>query len=144
MVSPVSLRLVLLGLLAGWACGGNPQPESNDAGPSDRTVTAEDIQRSPSKPIEQVLMEQFPSVVVERRGNALSIRIRGRATIQGDTEPLYVIDGMSTNPGPGGGITGLNPYDIESIRVLTNASETAMYGLRGANGVIVIKTKQHN
>jgi TonB-dependent SusC/RagA subfamily outer membrane receptor len=53
-----------------------------------------------------------------------------------------VIDGQTDEPGPNGSITGLNPYDIESIKVLKDATSTAMYGLRGGNGVIVIKTKR--
>jgi TonB-dependent SusC/RagA subfamily outer membrane receptor len=142
----VSSRFLLLfGFLVGCSSGGGsdrpevePAPDPLDA----RTVTDEDIQRDPGKPIEIVLMERFPSVVVERRGGNIAVRIRGQTSIQGPNEPLYVIDGLSITPGPGGALHGINPYDIESIRVLKNASDTAMYGLRGANGVIVIKTKQ--
>lgn len=139
--------LLLLGLLVGCSSGGGsnrpesePTPGADQSSP--RTVTAEDIERDPGKPIEILLMERYPSVVVERRAGTIAIRIRGQTSIYGDNEPLYVIDGLSISPGPGGALQGINPYDIESIRVLKNASDTAMYGLRGANGVIVIKTKQ--
>jgi TonB-dependent SusC/RagA subfamily outer membrane receptor len=63
-------------------------------------------------------------------------------TILGTGEPLYVIDGVPIQPGPGGALSGLNPYDIETIDVLTDPASISMYGSRGANGVIVITTKQ--
>ncbi len=126
------------------ACGrgapGAPPPEP--ATTSEPEVTADDIARSPGEPIEQLLMSRFPGVMVTRTANGIAVRIRGTTSLHGSTEPLYVIDDVPIRPGPGGALFGLNPYDIESIRVLTNASETAMYGMRGANGVIVIKTKQ--
>jgi TonB-dependent SusC/RagA subfamily outer membrane receptor len=70
------------------------------------------------------------------------VRIRGATSINSSTEPLYVIDGVATQPGPNGSLPGVHPYDIETIQVLKDAASTAMYGVRGANGVIVIKTKQ--
>jgi TonB-dependent SusC/RagA subfamily outer membrane receptor len=55
---------------------------------------------------------------------------------------LYVLDGVAIEPGPGGSLSGISPYDIESIRVLKDPTDLTMYGSRGANGVIVIKTKK--
>jgi len=131
----------MAGCAHGGGTGNNEVGDAPEQNPP-RAVTAADIERSPGKPIEILLMERFPSVMVERRGGGLAIRIRGRTSIRGSNEPLYVIDGLAIQPGPGGSLFGINPYDIESIRVLVNASDTAIYGLRGANGVIVIKTKQ--
>jgi TonB-dependent SusC/RagA subfamily outer membrane receptor len=74
----------------------------------------------------------------------ISVRIRGQSTINGNTEPLYVIDGLPIQPGPGGSLVGINPHDIASIEVLKDAANTAFYGVRGANGVILIKTKHTN
>ncbi|HEX9939521.1 MAG TPA: TonB-dependent receptor, partial [Longimicrobium sp.] len=87
-----------------------------------------------------------------------SIRIRGTSSITGNSEPLYVIDGFpiendpeSASPGNGGRATAsvpsnpmasLNPADIESIEVLKDASATAIYGARGANGVVIITTRR--
>ena len=59
----------------------------------------------------------------------------------GSNEPLYIVDGTPVLPGPNGGLIGINPRDIASIEVLKDAGSTAFYGLRGSNGVIVIKTK---
>jgi TonB-dependent starch-binding outer membrane protein SusC len=85
-------------------------------------------------------------------GGGLSIRIRGGSSIQGGNEPLYVIDGFpvynsSTTAGALSGaeinpLASLNPSDIESIDILKDASATAIYGSRGANGVVIITTKK--
>ena len=64
-----------------------------------------------------------------------NIRIRGTNSVRGDNAPLYIIDGMPANA------SSVNPYDIESIEVLKDASATAIYGSRGANGVILVTTK---
>ena len=144
-----SLRALLLaGLLSGCAhAGGTGQGDVENAPdqsrPRRRTVTAEDIQRTPGKPIEALLMSRFPGVVVTRTPDGgLAVRIRGTTSIHGSNEPLYVIDGVPIRPGPGGVLAGINPYDIESIEVLKDPASTTMYGVRGANGVVVIKTKR--
>jgi len=74
----------------------------------------------------------------------IAVRIRGATTINGSTEPLYVIDGLPIQAGPGGSLVGINPHDIASIEVLKDAASLAFYGMRGANGVILIKTKHVN
>lgn len=106
-------------------------------------VSADDIQRTPSESIEEILMSRFPGVWVARtpEGN-LAVRIRGASSINSSTQPLYVIDGVATAPGMNGALTGVHAQDIETIQVLKDAASTAMYGVRGANGVIVIRTKQ--
>ena len=76
-----------------------------------------------------------------RGHGSLAIRIRGNTSIGANSEPLYVIDGMAIQPGPGGALQGINPHDIESIEVLKDAASLSFYGMRAANGVIVIKTK---
>ena len=70
-------------------------------------------------------------------GANISVRIRGGNSLQGNNEPLYVIDGFPISGGP----TSINPNDIESVEVLKDASATAIYGSRGANGVVIITTK---
>jgi len=106
-------------------------------------VTSEDIHRNPGEPIEKVLQGRFPGVEVTRTPDGgIAVRIRGATSFNGNTEPLYVVDGIAIQAGPGGALTGINPNDIESIRVLKDAADTAMYGMRGANGVIVFRTKR--
>lgn len=142
---PVSL---LVGLLSGCAPSSRPDEAKPAAAPeqpqpSGNTVTSDDIQRTPQEPIEQVLMGRVAGVWITRTPDGgIAVRIRGATTILGNAEPLYVIDGIPIQPGPNGSLHGINPYDIASIEVLKDAASTAMYGSRGANGVIVIKTKR--
>jgi len=95
-------------------------------------------------------------------GGAINVRIRGTATLNGNSEPLYVVDGVIqetamedvSNTMSGGtqgsstvqevqnGLTSVNPQDIESIEVLKDASATAIYGSRASNGVVIITTKR--
>jgi TonB-dependent SusC/RagA subfamily outer membrane receptor len=87
-------------------------------------------------------MARIPGIWVTRTANGgLAIRIRGGTSILGNNEPLYIIDGIPIEPGPNGALTGINPNDIASIEVLKDAASTTLYGMRGANGVIIIKTK---
>ncbi len=144
-----SLRALLLaGFLSGCAhAGGTGQGDVEDAPdqsqPPGPTVTAEDIERAPGKPIEEVLASRFPGVVVTRTPDGgIAVRIRGTTSIHGSNEPLYVIDGLPIRAGPGGSLVGINPYDIESIEVLRDPASMTMYGVRGANGVVVITTKR--
>ncbi len=85
-------------------------------------------------------------------GEAINVRVRGATSINADTDPLYVVDGVFINGnslqtiGTGGKATSpiadINPSDIESIEVLKDAEATALYGSRGANGVILVTTKR--
>lgn len=138
--------MLLMGLISGCAhSSGTSQGETEETAPerpSRSTVTAEDIERTPGRPVEEVLQGRFPGVEVFRTAGGIAVRIRGRTSILNSTEPLYVIDGIPIQAGPGGSLTGINPLDIESIEVLKDAASTAMYGIRGANGVIIIKTKR--
>jgi TonB-linked SusC/RagA family outer membrane protein len=72
-------------------------------------------------------------------GGAISVRIRGTNSIQGGNEPLYVVDGFPLN---GSSLNQLNTADIESVEVLKDASAIAIYGTRGANGVVLVTTKK--
>jgi len=88
-------------------------------------------------------MGRFPGVSVTRGPDgSLSVRIRGTTSIRASSEPLYVIDGVEIQPGPGGSLAGINPNDIATIEVVKDPAGEAMYGVRGANGIVVIKTKR--
>jgi TonB-dependent SusC/RagA subfamily outer membrane receptor len=138
---------LLLGVSSACSSGGGgspqtpaPAPEVSKAG---QTVTARDVENTASGSVEKSLEGRFPGVVLLKTpSGGISIRIRGAASINGQNAPLYVIDGTPVEPGPDGDLPGLNPYDIESIKVLKDAASTTMYGVRGGNGVIVIKTKR--
>lgn len=132
-----SPALLLVGLISACAHSSGTRPTSPPSG----SIVTEDIQRNPGQPIETVLQGRFAGVEVARTSQGIAVRIRGAASVYAGTQPLYVLDGMPFQPGPNGVLTGINPYDIESIQVLKTPAETAIYGMRGANGVIVIKTK---
>jgi TonB-dependent SusC/RagA subfamily outer membrane receptor len=106
-------------------------------------VTADDIAKAPGQSVEQVLMGRFPGVEVTRTPDGgFAVRIRGGSSLRSGNTPLYILDGVAIDPGPNGYLTGVNPNDIESIEVLKEPAETALYGARGSNGVIIIKTKK--
>src|SRR2546422_5776580 len=143
----VVLRFTLfLGLVSVSAHGNTPAAGAQPApitSPPSATVTADDIAKAPGQSVEQVLMGRFPGVEVMRAPDGgFAVRIRGGSSIRGGNTPLYVLDGVAIEPGPNGYLTGVNPNDIESIEVLKEPAETALYGVRGANGVIIIKTKR--
>lgn len=139
---------LLLGVLSGCApVRQTSQAEAPDTTeqrpPRSTTLTAEDIKPQSAEPVEMLLVGRFAGVEVFRAaGGGTAVRIRGTSSFYGSNEPLYVIDGIPVHAGPGGSLVGLNPYDIASIEVLKDPVSTAMYGMRGANGVIVITTKR--
>jgi TonB-linked SusC/RagA family outer membrane protein len=104
------------------------------------TVKGEDIQRVASDNIEQALQGKVSGVYVAPTSGAPGagavIRIRGTGTLN-NSNPLYVIDGMITYDA-----STINPQDVERVEVLKDASAAAIYGSRGANGVILITTKK--
>ena len=137
---------LLLGFVSACSSGGGgktpqttPAPQTGKAG---QEVTAKDISNTPSGSVEKTLEGRFPGVTLFKTpSGGIAIRIRGATSGQPLASPLYIIDGTPVDPGPDGDLPGLNPYDIESIKVLKDAASTTMYGVRGSNGVIIIKTK---
>jgi TonB-dependent SusC/RagA subfamily outer membrane receptor len=147
----LAVSCALIGGLTSGCLGRVPPPVNDLPDPSPTrpltgtTVTADDLAQSPSQPIEKVLQAHVPGVTITTTPSGwLSVRIRGATTINGSSEPLYVIDGLPIQPGPDGSLVGINANDIASIEVLKDASSLAFYGVRGANGVILIKTKHSN
>jgi len=104
------------------------------------TVKDKDIERIPTSSIDQALQGKVAGVFVTptsgQPGAGAVIRIRGTGTFN-DANPIYVVDGMILDD-----VSFVNPLDVESIEVLKDASATAIYGNRGANGVILITTKK--
>lgn len=150
MISFSMRALLPVSFLIGLGSGCSHRNKSVEAAPApaptaspNSTVTAEDIAKAPGQSIEQVLMGRFPGVEVTRTPDGgFAVRIRGGSSIRSGNTPLYILDGVAIDPGPNGYLTGVNPNDIESIEVLKEPAETALYGVRGSNGVIVIKTKR--
>ncbi|HEX7367736.1 MAG TPA: TonB-dependent receptor [Pelobium sp.] len=105
-------------------------------------VKMEDLQKAPVKSFDEALAGRLAGVQVSssdgQPGSSFNIVIRGQNSLTQDNSPLYVIDGFPIESSDNNNI---NPNDIESIEVLKDASATAIYGSRGANGVIIITTK---
>ena len=135
------------------------------------SIKAEDLHFNGTNTLEQALQGRLPGVVITNTSGLVGVRqktrVRGTSTLLGSQEPIWVVDGIiQEDPLPfdtktfdsvgeidsdnfdyirnfvGSSIAWLNPNDIESITVLKDASATAIYGVRAANGVIVIKTKR--
>ncbi|MGS2740361.1 SusC/RagA family TonB-linked outer membrane protein [Sinomicrobium sp. M5D2P17] len=114
------------------------------------TVKSDDLKERPASSLNQGLSGRITGVNVSsnsgRPGGRANIRIRGSSSISVSNDPLYVVDGVILNAvGLQNGsspIDYLNPNDIASIEVLKDASSTAIYGARGANGVILVTTKK--
>jgi TonB-linked SusC/RagA family outer membrane protein len=104
------------------------------------TVKAEDIAREATFSVRKSLQGKASGVNVTQNsgapGKPVTVRVRGVGTINA-SDPLYIVDGIPIN-----GIDFLNPNDIESISILKDASATAIYGARGANGVVLVTTKK--
>jgi len=104
------------------------------------SVKAEQLTKTPAAGIDQALQGRAAGVTVStgsgQPGEGATIRIRGIGSAMGGNDPLYVVDGVIT-----GDIKFLAPSDIASMEILKDASATAIYGSRGANGVILITTK---
>jgi TonB-linked SusC/RagA family outer membrane protein len=106
------------------------------------SVSAKSLQERPQTNLEQELAGKLAGVNVSSNsgepGGDTKIRIRGYSSINTSTDPLYVVDGIVWTEGG----NSINPNDVASIDVLKDASSTAIYGTRGANGVILITTKR--
>ena len=116
-------------------------------------VTAKDIQQIPVSNVQNALVGKLAGVQITQTNGkvdgGINIRVRGAASISAGTQPLYVLDGIplvttdeSSNGAPTNPLLTLSPNEIESIDVLKDASSAAIYGARGANGVVLITTKR--
>ncbi len=115
--------------------------ERKDLTGSVSTINTENIANMPVPRIEQALAGKAAGLQITNSdpspGTAPTIRIRGNNSLTGDNNPLIVIDGVL-----GADLQSLNPNDVASVQVLKDASATAIYGSRGANGVIIVTTKR--
>jgi len=118
-------------------------------------IKSKDLEKQRTQTVEQMLQGQVAGVLISESaepGGGIGISIRGNNSILGGTQPLYVVDGFPIDPvsdAQGNNGSGqaqnslgfLNPNDIEKIEILKDAAATAVYGARGANGVVLITTK---
>ncbi len=164
----VSLARDVLQLEAQVVTGQATTVSSQNAANAVTVINAEVLNRVPQPTVENGLQGKVPGAIVTQNsgapGGGIQVQIRGSNTVNGAYQPIYVVDGVIVNndaiqtglnsiTGAGGGITSsqdqmvnriadLNPEDIETIEVLKGPSAGAIYGSRGANGVIVVTTKR--
>lgn len=121
---------------------GYGSTEKKDITGSVARVTSEELRAIPAYSVEQALVGRAPGVTVQQNsgepGGRIEVRVRGSNSMIGSNEPLYVVDGVPIT----GVIDYINPADIESMDILKDASATAIYGSRGANGVVIITTRK--
>lgn len=139
--------------------GYGTQKKSDITG-SVASVREEDMNPGPNVSVSNLMQSTAPGVVLTQSssqpGGGFDVKIRGASSVLGANGPLYVVDGLpltSDNIQPGSSsrhryspprnpLNGINPQDIISIEILKDASSTAIYGARGANGVVLITTKR--
>ncbi|MDD4970635.1 MAG: TonB-dependent receptor [Paludibacter sp.] len=106
-------------------------------------LTAEALGERPIARVETALQGTMPGVEVRtttgQPGQDIEIRVRGAASVNASSNPLYVVDGA-----PVSSLSGINPADISTVEVLKDAASTAIYGSRGSNGVVIVTTKTGN
>jgi TonB-linked SusC/RagA family outer membrane protein len=106
-------------------------------------VSGQEVALQPIASFEQLLQGKTPGVLIQSQsgqpGSSASVTIRGKGSVLGSTEPLYIVDGIQITSQD---FQGINPADIETYNILKDAVATAQYGSRGANGVIVITTRR--
>lgn len=129
-------------LLAGMAgCGPiarseDPQPEP-DADASASVLERDELYQE-AITMEELLMGRLPGVEVRRVGTSLSILIRGRGSISSGNEALIIVDGVQSS---GMALASMNPKDVARVEVVKDGG-AAIYGVRGANGVLIITTRR--
>lgn len=105
------------------------------------TISSKDLEKAVFNTVDQLVQGRSAGVLATSTsgepGADVAIRIRGNNSISGNNSPLYVVDGIPIN-----GTPNFNPQDVESLEILKDASATAIYGSRGANGVIIVSTKR--
>ena len=140
--STIDVALVPSAYLDEVVVVGYGAQERRDVTGAITSVTTREIQELPLTDAGDALQGRAAGVVAlndgNRPGQGLTLRIRGRRSLTAGNNPLFVIDGIPVE----GGLNNLNPRDIESMQVLKDASATAIYGSRGANGVVLITTNR--
>jgi TonB-dependent starch-binding outer membrane protein SusC len=131
---------------------GYGEMKRSDLSTAQVSVGQKQISKTINTTIDQAIQGRAAGVYVTQNsgqpGGGVSVMIRGISTLNGTTEPLYVIDGVQMQPGRLGTgtstnpLAGLNPRDVEDMQILQGPAATAIYGSRATNGVIVITTKR--
>jgi len=137
-----TLILALL-LFLGWACSGTDEAKTYQGNTLVNKDGVSSIENVDNTQTWSTYLRRLPGVIVRGQGQNLVIRIRStNNSFLMDSSPLFVVDNMAVGNDFQSLAGSINLGDVESITVLKNANETSMWGLRGANGVIVVRSKK--
>lgn len=141
-VLDVTMQLIRKNLQEVVITGYNTQTRRQSTASISR-ISGDDIKSQPIGSFEQMLQGESPGILIQSQsgqpGSAATVTIRGKGSVLGSTDPLYILDGVQITASD---FQSINPSDIETYNILKDATGTAQYGSRGANGVIVLTTKR--
>ena len=131
---------LLMGLftVAAGCSGSDTTRERTEA----NTVTGEEARRTPTVRLADLIVQRVPGISLSETGDGrIKVRIRGITSFTSENQPLFVVDDIPVDPNPDGSLPGVTVHEIESIKVYKDPADTSRWGMRGSNGVIVVKTK---
>ncbi len=136
-----SILIVLFIVMTCWSCSTNSERYmGNQLVTGDGVSSLENVDNTMTW---STYLRRLPGVIVKGEGENLTVRVRiTNNSFMMDSSPLYVLDNMALGNHFSDLSGAINLADVQSITVLKNANETAVWGLRGANGVIVVKSKK--
>ena len=133
-------------MLVGCAQRTGANPSGVSSAPTPRASTMIDstmIGDSGDRPLVEIIAAHIPGVrLVRGADGGLGLHIRGESSVYNSGQPLIVIDGLQIEPGQQFNLAAINPHDIASIEVVKDSPALSLYGIRGANGVVIIRTKK--
>jgi len=131
---------LLAGLLFTTGCSGSGEAASER--PEPNAISGEDAARTPTVRLADLIVQRVPGITLTQSGGGrIKVRVRGITSFTANNQPLFVVDDMPVDPEPDGSLPGVVLTEIESIKVYKDPADTSRWGMRGANGVIVVKTK---
>ena len=133
----MALLLALFAVYAG--CSGS---EASRERTETNTVTGDEARRTPTVRLADLIQQRVPGITLsETADGRIKVRMRGVNSFTAETQPLFVVDDIPLDPEPDGTLPGVTVHEIESIKVYKDPVDTSRWGMRGSNGVIVVKTK---
>ncbi len=142
LVIDITMQLIRKNLQEVVVTGYNTQTRRQSTASISR-ISGDEVKSQPIGSFEQMLQGKSPGILIQSQsgqpGSAATVTIRGKGSVLGSTDPLYILDGVQITSSD---FQSINPSDIETYNVLKDATGTSQYGSRGANGVIVITTKR--
>jgi len=107
------------------------------------TIDSTVIANAGDRPLAEIIASRIPGVRLARAADgSLVLHVRGESSFLNSSGPLYVIDGVQIEPDQQFNLASINPHDIASVEIVKDPSMLSMYGVRGANGVVIIRSKR--